>query len=201
MGRRGRARAFKRNANYGWAAWVSDFELLTSGVVSSEIIVAGESDIEVRSVGHTHANLKRIVGDITWWPLFASAAETFQDDPPSTWRSLSWFLLIVDNDDDSIYDPTSATHLSEERVLAHGNLGSGFQRYLLPTGGTSLDVHVDGVFQSQAVTTHIDVSSNRRLTSDTDVRLYLTADGSPDDEGTNFGFYRAVLRALVKFPG
>jgi len=202
-----RRRAFKRTTSkqYGWACFVPPAPTgVVPGQVAQEVIVAGDSDVEVRAVGNTHANLKRIVGDLVWWPGFVSSAETLQTEPDliSYFGGLHWMLALVDNDDTNDYDPQEPTTLCEERVLAHGIIPhfwhlARYRQFIQIAGNT------DGYYGSAEMRYHIDVRSNRRVRSDDDVRLYMSYQGTVNgavDEGDAAGLYSCSLRALLKFP-
>jgi len=198
-----RRRAFKRTASkqYGWASYVtSPRAIVTVADVFQDVVVGGDTDIEVRALGNTHGNLKRIVGDISFAPGYDSDAETFTT--PVSWHgTLHWALILVDNEDTTDYAPNNPIVLSEERILAHGHLSSAYHRFRLPEniGGTT--TNYDGIYGHMNLTSHIDVGSNRRIRSDDDVRLYAVWDGTlPDSQQENAGIIQASLRALLKFP-
>jgi len=189
---RGRRPGFKRSSNkqYGWAAQAGG-ETLDFDTVSTTIIVAGDSDVEVRSVGGTHCNLKRIVGDFVIHPWNLSGF-TSHLDPRSAVLEVPWAILLVDNDDDpSQYAPDNPTVLSEERVLAHGILAADCY-HTVSTAQFTGTLHQ-----------HIDVRSNRRIRSDDDVILNFVARGTTLDAQDFFHEHRMQLciRALLKFPG
>jgi len=203
-----RRRAFKRTTSkqYGWACMVSDVPtLVPENTVVQEVIVAGDSDIEVRSVGNTHANLKRIVGDVVFWPGYESPAEVLWNITRSTFGELCWMIALVDNDDTNNYDPQDPTVLSEERIIAHGVLpwhvhvirARAFPDPQQGTAGT-YDTYVYDSEQRY----HVDVQSNRRVRSDDDVRFYCSYRGTTvNQDAENTGLLSVHLRALVKFPG
>lgn len=200
MARRSRRGSFKRSGQYGWACTVEPIEGLVFGTVQESIIVAGDSDIEVRAVGGTHANLKRVVGDILWFPM-SLQAEVTEATPTSNFQLIYWMLLVKDNDDTNAYQPSNPTNLCEERVLAHGLLGHSQRHWYHTPGGTTNLTRIEGMNEVPAYRYRIDVKSNRRIRSDDDVVLAWEAAGTHyTAQGDEAGFVSCSLRALLKFP-
>lgn len=189
--------AFKRTASkqYGWATIATTLTLGGITDIGSEILVAGDSDIEVRAIGNTHGNLKRIVGDITWNP-WVIATTTLLTTPVVAVSHLYWAIMAVDNDDDaSSYSPASPTTLAEERILAHGILSATF--LVNHFGGDAFTTDLIGDTH-----VHVDVRSNRRIRSDDDIVLNTIVLGSqPIAEANSVGTLGISFRSLLKFPG
>jgi len=197
MARRGKGRyGFKKSAQYGWATQVATSEIIADNIVESHLLVAGDSDIETRAIGGTHCNLKRIIGELNFAPMFESVAETFVADPTSVVQQIWWAILIVDNDDDADqYVPNSPTVLAEERILAHGCCMWWYHHL------NFLDF-TDTVGNAYGGNTHvrIDVKSNRRLRSDDDVILNILSEGIWKNGQSETAVYNASFRSLLKFP-
>jgi len=186
--------AFKRSSSqqYGWATIAGQPTLTGFNASHTEILVAGDADIEVRAIGNTHCNLKRIIGDIVVHP-WAIASSTYLADPVAAYFQLYWAIMVVDNDDDtSQYAADSATVLSEERVLAHGVIATTLYRW------NSQNAQYDLFGDTRA---HIDVKSNRRLRSDDDIVLQLIARGTEPESDTDVHQMGLTFRSLLKFPG
>jgi len=187
--------AFKRTASkqYGWASF-ADRGFAEFGTVESVILVAGDADIEVRSIGGTHGNLKRIIADLVFHPWSLDSTSVPQS-PTTGIVDLFWAILVVDNDDDATnYIPDSATVLSEERILAHGVLEATALAYEFPA-------LTKNVVTWGACHQHIDVKSNRRIRSDDDVVLNIVTRGTTMFTQGDEMAYALTSRALIKFPG
>lgn len=201
MARRFRGRrGFKRNQQYGWASSIGEpFQTVSndSEQVTSTILVAGDTDVDVTSVAGKHANVKRIVGDICWFPGFTSVAEVSVSEPQSYIATLCWFILQVDADDPTEYDPWGTDANFSEKILAHGLIPAS-QHYYVDTGGGGNNRWTTQLGESK---TRVDVRSNRRLTSDENISLYFGARGSPlfDSEDV-LGMVTWNIRTLLKFP-
>jgi len=191
--------AFKRTSNkqFGWACQATR-AFVAFDQVSTEVLVAGDADIEVRAIGGTHANLKRIIGDLTLHPWVIDTTVAFGSTNIVANMDVHWIILAIDNDDDpSQYAPDNPTVLSEERILSHGSLGVTMYRH---AGGANNDTPSWNIIGETKA--HIDVRSNRRIRSDDNVVLNLIARGTTPEEGffEDHG-YTTLFRALVQFPG
>lgn len=199
-------RSFRRGRNkqYGWATSLSDdpLEIPTSGTPVETVIVAGGADLESRAVGGTHANLIRVVGDLAYHPFKFNPTEVIIADPRSAWGDIHWMMTIVDDDDPTITDPLDPTALSDEAVVGHGLIPSQFELWSHPSGGSTSLLSFVGAFSVDVPKMRVDLKSNRRMTSDNDLRMTFAFHGqSPHTGNQNAGFMTWALRALVKFPG
>lgn len=200
---RGR-RTFRRSngGQYGWATSVGipPEPVSTNGEDTfTSIIVAGETDIEVRSVGNTHANLKRVVGDIAIHPGFESTSEVTVDEPVSFVTQVAYMMAIVDLDDPTEYSPWSPEALGEEKIVSHGILTSSVHRVVDAGGGGNnrYSWSVSGCTQ-----TRVDVKSNRRIRANENLNLFVNGEGSTEliFESGVAGLVTWNLRALLWLP-
>jgi len=190
---RGRRPSFRRTGNkqYGWACQTAR-ENIETNTVDTTVLVAGDADVEVRAVGGTHCNLKRIIGDIVIHPWTVDASVMWTSTYTTAVFELPWIILVIDNDDDpSQYAPDSPTVLSEERVLAHGELVSTIIRA------------DDGPIIIGDNRMHVDVRSNRRIRSDDNIVLNVCARGTYPDPNAQIDQHliASIWRCLLKFPG
>lgn len=145
------------------------------------------------------ANIIRVVGDV-----YISIDPTELNDVADNFifGPAYWALIIVDEDDDTIYSPDTAS-VFDEKLLAYGMtppIG-----LLLDTsamvGGTGLGVS-QGHQVPAGLSFHIDAHSNRRLSNDQVLRFLITR---PDDveltlQGSALYSLGLALRTLLKLP-
>jgi len=184
----------KRTASkqYGWACQAQT-ENVTLDTLDNAILVAGDADVEVRAVGGTHCNLKRIIGDIYIHPWVVATTTDLTSAYQVAVLELNWAIMAIDNDDDfTQYAPDNPTVLSEERVLAHGNLGATLYK-----AGADMPIILGHTHA------HVDVRSNRRIRSDDDIVLQYIQRGNAADSQAFLESSRVsiMFRCLLKFPG
>jgi len=178
---------------YGWACQAQT-ENITLDAVDNAVLVAGDADVEVRAIGGTHCNLKRIIGDIYMHPWHIATTSDLTSAYTASVMEIAWAIMAIDNDDDfTQYAPDNPTVLSEERVLAHGLLGATLM-HAGPQDSPAIIGHTH---------THVDVRSNRRIRSDDDIVLNYIMRGNTPDEQNFFDTTRVAInfRCLLKFPG
>ena len=191
--------SLKRTANkqYGWAS-AQDRTIVALNTITTTVLVAGDADIEVRAVGGTHANLKRIIGDLVWHPWVLDTTVAFPATAIVSNIEFYWAIMAVDNDDNPAqYAPDNPVALSEERILSHGVLPATAYRF---PGGANNDT--PSWIITGETRAHIDVRSNRRIRSDDDIVLNTILRGNTPESGffEESGF-ACIFRSLVKFPG
>jgi len=172
------------------------------GSFSSTVLAIGpllQGDTLVAGAGRSHVNIKRMIFQMNVGVRTADLLGT--GDNNETWGRAAWMLALVDQDDDTSYNPDDAETLTSETVLRDG---------ITPRIGwatVSNLVAPTTVSQTAAFfATHyerFDVKSNRRLDSDKDVTLYIVrsslANLDNDHVDVEFAF-EARLRVLYQVP-
>lgn len=200
------ARGFKRrpNANYGWATAVQYGNYPSLTEVAKESVVVGGSDISVESAGGRHANLKRLIADVTLGPLLANDNEQtveLLESPFSYFYVMTWAFILVDKDDDTPYDANSQDVLADERIVAHGQC---YQTGVARNTAAAPTVVAGFTSNQEGMHTRIDVKSNRRITVQENLTWYASIATSRSISDSQDNIYlptwQLMARALLKFP-
>jgi len=198
MRRFARARVPKK---YAWVTnqVVASFD--SSNVVQDTLVDGSEFTHSTGLSRQDHVlNIQRIVGDVVFTVSaqvdFNPVTDTFIYGP------VAWGLIIIDSDDLTTYDPETSS-ITDETMLGLGmtdHIG-----LLVDTGsfvgGTGLSTtwgHQVGL----STRLHLDIHTNRRLTSDQSLQFICTRPSS-SAIALNGGIEYAMqsqLRVLVKFP-
>lgn len=161
--------------DYRWVANATTWEGLDVGeVVDLPLLEA--SDWQT-APAREEINVRRIVCEVPY--RFRDEVYEFSG-PALQVAYAAWAIFIVDKDDTTAYQPLSATHLTEERVLGFGEDHIGFG-----VGGYA----VLGTMQTTATEipwssgVHIDLRLNRRVS--TEDRIILVVGLDPSLSNTN----------------
>lgn len=131
-------------------------------------------------VGINYTNIKRIVGDFVARPSNGQLTGTVDNFAGAYF----WAIVIQDDTDTDVIDPSSSGDMSHEKVLAHGM-------------GMMSGVGGDAALNWNAVPTHIDVKSNRRLLESENLNFIITGEDI-DGMGTEDDFaVHMSLRTLI----
>lgn len=175
---------------------VNDAELeYNSGTVGIATLCSGNQ--LVGGLGKAHVNIKRMIFEAT---VCVQNNELEEAALQAVWGRSAWMLLLVDEDDTTVYDPVVSSVRRDEVVLREGlteRIGWGTVTELV----TNLLRSQSAAFMAQCKI-EFDVKCNRRLTTDQLLQFYITRTGSPDMDvaaTTNFSVDMR-LRTLYQVP-
>jgi len=178
--------------------WTHSIALGTAAddTITDGLMLQGSDCVPQASLAKGHFNLQRLILDLA----VGIANPTLEDSTAATWSYAWWALMLLDEDDTTVYNPEDSTTLIEETVLMHGmteRIGwSTVQDAIAPL------ISQSAAFMAQA-NVRRDVRSNRRMTSDQVLRLFLTMeDNTSWARGSDNDNYIVTmsLRTLIKLP-
>jgi len=128
-----------------------------------------------------HCNIKRMICDIH----VGVQTTDINLDNSETWGLTSWMLLLVDKDDDSVYDPAFPETRQNELVLQDGILPRIGLRNDTQFPPSSLEEKTTWAVFPLTAHHHFDVKCNRRFTTDQVLAMYLTREAEAGSNEMN----------------
>jgi len=180
--------------NYAWITtnFVLNYNDATVGV--ADLLLGATLAVSLRQQARV-CNIKRIIMDHT---LMVHTNDLEDETLAGVWGVAGWAVLLVDEDDTTVYDPITGD-IQDETVLLIGatdRIGWG----TVPAISTSQSQ--SAAFMASTRWTN-DIRSNRRMSNDQKLVIHATRHGqaSYNRLGDHDFIHTVLTRILIQLPG